>query len=166
MAKKKKQTSKADRFRIVNLHLVGKKLDPDEVTKLVGMQPDHSGRRGELISRKRKKRFYGFWSLWSNHSSGRIETQLKEIAKKIEPVRNRLRKALKSQYVEKAYVDIGVEPSSDVAIANYYLDGELLNQFTSLGIDIEFSVWVPGVAEATIEEYLRKEAKRKAKKRK
>jgi len=139
----KSKRSSADTFRQVYLDITGKYLKPDEITDVLGIEPDSSCQRGDPYGKNKKAR-QGYWSLEGRPDGARLETQIKNIVKKIGPVKAQLRRVIKTKNVEQACLQIAVEPPDWAVVAEYYFDAEMLNIFTSLGIGIGFSLRIPG----------------------
>ena len=133
------KSSTKDTFRQVCLNIVGRNLDPSTITRLLDIMPDDMCKRGDIYGKKRKAR-QGYWSLEGRPCNARFETQLKSIMERIKHIEPKLKSVIKSKQVEQAYLTFAVEPSENVAVAGYCLEADLLNKFTSLGIDIAFSI--------------------------
>jgi len=164
MTKTKKATRKKtyrDTYRYVFLCLHAKDLDPEEITKKLNIKPDFAFKRGILkdkngnIKRHKNgspiKMAYGQWILNAHvHKNSGLETRIKNIVKQIKPKRKALQ-----QIVKKINADltIAVEPHRDLYIAGYLFSGKLLNEFTSLGIDIDVSIHIPEKMEEFFKEH-------------
>jgi hypothetical protein len=155
MAKRIKCTAKKrypDAFRYVFLELSSKDLNPDKLTKILDIQPSTSFKRGDplknkygkIVKNKKGKSIKMLLGGWTLHSrvreNSKLETHIEDILKQIRP-----KKAVLKQILKKVdgVLTIAVEPHKDVALAWYLFSGDLLNEFTSLGIDIEFSIHIP-----------------------
>ena len=80
----------------------------------------------------------GSWTLDSRvRENSKLETHIKDILKQIKPQKAILKQILKK--VDGA-LTIVVEPNKDLYIVSYLLSSDILSEFTSLGIDIEFRV--------------------------
>ncbi len=153
MAKKSKKTSVRkkypDRYRHVILKLWHKELDPEIVTDELGIEPDDAWWRGPALDTdgnpiinkdtgKPYMRHYGQWNLCSTvRGNTLLVTRMKNILEQVRPQKKALRRILKKV---NADLTIAVHPHEDLAIARYSLPADVLNEFTSLGIDIIFSV--------------------------
>lgn len=141
-AKDKSKRNDRYEWRQVTLNIVGKNLDPDKVSAVLGIQPDDWARRGEPFG-KNKKTEQGYWTLEGGPSTWRIETQVRSILKRITSVKNLLRRLIgEDETVEQAYLTIAVMPPRGIAVAGYCVNAEVINEFTSLGIDIALSIHV------------------------
>ena len=136
------KSKKTDIFREVSLNIVGKFLDPEIVTKMLELKPDDFSKRGDIFGKNKKVKM-GYWSLFGKPSSGKIETQIRSILLRIEHVKNKFIHIKKKNNIEQIYLSIAVEPNENIAIAGYCLNSKLINEFTSLGMDIAFSIHMP-----------------------
>jgi hypothetical protein len=132
---------KQDReWKMVSLTLLGKNLDPYKITETLNIIPISWGKRGESFT-KTKKHKHGYWLIGGGSTGWKIETQMKNILKKISPVRHKLKKLIKEDITIKwAFLTIVLDPPEGVANACYYFDSEMINEFTSLGIGIQISI--------------------------
>lgn len=138
-------------LQLVFLHLWGKELNPDKITQVLGIKPDWLRRRGvekgpngKVIrdrNGKLRKSAFGRWFIESHvHENSGIVSRIEDILKQIRPKKRQLRRILKET---RAELTIVVEPPRDLATYSYILPASLLNEFTSLGIDIEITVDIP-----------------------
>ena len=144
MVKKHKASKKREgiKYKAVYLTISGKYLDPFKVVDKLNVIPFDWGKLGETY-RKNKKSEQGFWMLKGGPSRWTIETQMRHILKKIAPARYKLKKLIKEdKTIEEAVLEIIHELPKGIATPCYLINGELLNEFTSLGIDVVFSVHV------------------------
>ena len=162
MAKKPKAKKKRDytrEWRHVYLTIAGKNLDPEKVTKVLGVLPDNRGKLGEPCSKNRKCK-QGYWTIEGGSSNWRIETQMKNILKRIEPVRNRIKKLInEDKTVREAHLKIAFETPEEIPNACYCYNSKLINEFTSLGIDIALSIHIPAEWEKVFSKCTRKKRK-------
>ncbi len=146
MATNPKTKEKRDRVkhRAVYLTIAGKYLDPYKVVETLNIIPFDWGKLGEPRSTNKKKKCeQGYWMLKGGPSRWRVETQMKHILKKIAPARHQLKKLIKEdKTIEEAVLEIIHELPKGIPTPVYLIKGELLNEFTSLGIDVTFSVHV------------------------
>lgn len=140
--KKKKIPRYQDRRRYVVLRMVGKNLDPDKITNLLKLYPS-SAQPSANIKRKFKKIYntrYGHWTLDSRlKRNSTLQNQVKDIYQQIKPKRKILKKILKNI---KADLNISVQPHEKLVYVAYMFPAKIINEFTSLGIDIRFSVYI------------------------
>src|SRR3989304_9517330 len=131
-------------FCYVVLRIWGRNLKPEEITKKLNIAPDESWHRGlvrdkygEIIKHKDGtpiKRHYGQWNLEAHvHENSGLENRIKNIIKQIMHKRNILKQILKTT---KADLKIVIQPDKRLAVAGWLFSGKILNEFTSLGIDI------------------------------
>jgi hypothetical protein len=71
-----------------------------------------------------------------------LQNQAKDILEQILPTRKILRRILKNV---EADLNIAVQPHEDLVIAGYTFPAQILAKFTSMGIDIRFSVHMPHI---------------------
>jgi hypothetical protein len=154
--KDKSKRNERYEWRRVTLNIVGKNLDPDKVSAVLGIQPDDWAGRGEPFG-KNKKTKQGYWTLEGGPSTWRIETQMRNILKTITPVKHRLRRLIEEdEIVEQAYLTIAVMPPRGIAVAGYCFSAEVINEFTSLGIDIALSIHVVAEIDRMVMDYRKK----------
>jgi hypothetical protein len=141
---KKKRKRYPDRYHLVCLRLCGRDLNPDKITKALGLEPSSSQPSANLKIKFR--RIYntklGHWNLDSRlRRSASVQDHAKDILEQIRPKKRILRRILKNV---DADLNIAIEPHRDLVIAGYLFPAEVISGFTSLGIDIHFSIHVPG----------------------
>jgi len=161
VAKKPNKTKREQtrEWRYVHITIAGKDLDPEKVTKVLGILPDNQGKLGEPCGKNRKCK-QGYWSLEGGPTNWRIETQMKYILKRIEPARNRIKKLIKEDKTIKwAYLKIAFETPEGIPNACYCYNSKLINGFTSLGIDIALSIHIPAKWEKVFSKRTRKKRK-------
>jgi hypothetical protein len=84
----------------------------------------------------------------------------KNILKRIGPVRNRLKKLIKEDKTIKwAYLKIAFAPPEGIPNACYCFNSKLINEFTSLGIDIALSIHIRAEWERFFDKMSRKKRK-------
>jgi hypothetical protein len=143
--KKKNGTTRADQFRHVFLVFYGKDLNPEAITKALGIEPDsyfypgesHCDKSGKIIYRRKG----GQWLIRSRlRRNASLENHLKDLLNRLGDRKAIVKKIAKSWLCD---VTISVQPAIDVANANYYFHADLINEFTKLGINIHFSFYPP-----------------------
>lgn len=144
-SKKISKKSTAHEWRYASLTICGKHLDPEKVTQMLGINPNTRGKLGEPCGPNNKyKTKQGFWVLYGGPSNWCLETQLKYIFKRITPVKKHFKQMIKeNKDIKDVYLTIAVQPNDSVAVAGYYINSEILNKFTSLGIGLALSIYVP-----------------------
>jgi hypothetical protein len=133
-----------DRYHLVVLRLCGSNLDPAKITRALGLEPGTAQPSANLKieSRRIYKTKLGHWNLDSRlRRNATLQSHVKDILEQIRPRKKTLRRILKNV---DADLNICVEPHRDVAIATYLFSAEVISEFASLGIDIQFSIHVPG----------------------
>lgn len=145
MSPKKKAKKKVlrDKFRYAHLSLYGKMLDPEKVTKSMDISPHLSFSPGEEFRKRGKicKTSFGQWTIEDRlRSNARLQNKIQDILDQISPKKRVLRRILREA---KGELTIAVEPPNESINPNYYFPAELINEFTSLGIDIHFSFYSP-----------------------
>jgi hypothetical protein len=133
-------------WSFVELVIGGRYLDPQKVSEALGIPPDSCGKRGEPASSKSKRiRKAGSWVLESTQSKWRIETQMRDILKRISPVKEHLRRLIQEDAtVERAYLLVALSPPEGQPAASYSFPSELVQKFASLGLDIVVSIYFYG----------------------
>ncbi len=132
-----------DQFRCVMLTLSGRRLDPEQITRILGIRPDSSCRRGDRFG-KNKKAVQGYWAIEGRPARSRLDTQARSILRRIEPVKREFRSLVEHRDVELACVTFAVMPGERVAVAGYYLPEDVVAGFGALGVGVEFSIHTPG----------------------
>jgi len=90
---------------------------------------------------KPKRWHAGAWILESRvHGNSNLENRLKNILEQIRPKKTVLRRLLKRI---NPTLTIAVEPHRDLFVRSVILPAELLNEFTSLGVDMDISFHNP-----------------------
>jgi hypothetical protein len=130
----------------------GKKLDPDKITKITGIEPDTRAKKGsfsiasEFLSRcypkYPKKSKNGYWTVGMSQRKG-IEAQFSEITKKFKKCHDSLIEIMSWDSIEQAYIEIVVKPSAKDGIYSCRLRAKDLEFWSSIGIDVVYSCWVP-----------------------
>jgi hypothetical protein len=158
-AKKKKKRKQIREWRQVSLTVAGKNLDPEKVTKILGIMPDDRGKLGEPCGKNRKCK-QGYWTIEGGPSNLRIDTQMKNILKRIKPVRQKFKKFIKEDKSKReAYLKIAFETPEGIPNACYCYNSKLINEFTSLGIDIALSIHIKAEWEKIFSKRARKKRK-------
>lgn len=138
----REKEGKSREWRHVYLRIAGKHLDPDKVSKALGILPDGSGKLGEPFGRNRKCK-QGYWCLEQGPATWRLETQMKAMLKRITPARHKLRKLIsEDRTIKEAYLQLAFAPPKGIANACYCFDAELISEFTSMGLDIALSIQI------------------------
>ena len=128
-------------WKSVFLHICGKNLDPDKISDILHIQPDSSGKRGEIRGKRKCKQ--GYWTLDGGSSTLRFETLMRRILKRISPVKRQLQELIRDdETIKEAHLTIAFAPPRECPNACYCFDAKLINEFTSIGIDIALSIHI------------------------
>lgn len=123
----------------VLLRLIGHDLDPDEVTKSLGLKPSRAFRRGDssTAGKRERKRAYGAWMLSTEgavHSEDLVE-HCEYLRDLVLPVRERL-----STYLSREDVDVAVafwwQPSDGPV--GFTLPAGLLHELADICDEFDF----------------------------
>jgi hypothetical protein len=146
-------------WRHVFLTIAGKNLDPEKLTKVLGIVPDDRGKLGEPCGKNRKCK-QGYWIIEGGPANLRIETQMKNILEKIGQSKNRIKKLIKEdKSVREAHLKIAFAPPEGIPNSCYCYNAKLINEFTSLGIDIALSIHIKAEWERFFDKMSRKKRK-------
>ena len=139
----KRYSAKKTKWSFVHLSIGGKHLDPQKISKALGISPDFCCRRGELAAPNFKRKCKaGSWSLESDRLNWRMETQMRDILRRITPVKERLRRLIREDAtIERAYLTVAFEPPEGRPGVSYLFPAELVSEFVSLGLDIVHSIY-------------------------
>ncbi len=133
-----------DRYHLVVLRLCAKHLDPGRITRSLNLEPDSSQPSADLGVEFRRiyNTKWGHWTLGSRlRRNATVQNHARDILEQIRPKKAALRRILKNV---EADLNISIEPHRDVVIAAYLFPAKVIAEFASLGIDIRFSIHVPG----------------------
>jgi hypothetical protein len=146
ITKGKRKVQKKNAWSFVRLNLTGKHLDPQKVSRTLGISADICGKLGDPIAPNSDRRCkQGYWDIESGRSNWRLEAQIKDILKRIAPVKGRLRRLIKNDAtMQEAYLTIVFEPAARRPAVGCYLPSDLIGQFTSLGVDVNLVIHLPG----------------------
>ncbi len=128
-----------DGYRYVLLKIHSRDLDPDEVTKVLGIEPTWSCWRGTWtaptgVTREHKE---GFWAIASRlRRNASLENHVRDVWDQVSSRKPSLKRILRKA---KAFLAISVEPHPDVVDWTYTFSAEALKEFVDLGINIRFS---------------------------
>jgi hypothetical protein len=143
--KDKPKRPKRDGWSFVRITMTGKRLDPEKISKAIGIAPDIAGKLGDPVAPNSERRCkQGHWNIESGQLNWRPETQMKSLLRRVAPVKERLRKLIREDAtIQKAYVAIALEPPSLLAVG-YYFPSDLIGEFTSLGLDVNLLIYLLG----------------------
>ena len=137
---------------MILLHFVGKNLDPDKVTKVIGIEPYLDRCQGEPLNPDNpvgRKARVGLWELCIEGRQ-RPDLLLKNFTDKLRPYRKALAaiRTWKEVNRSRSYVSIVVNPSKNVARCVVGLRAKDVQFWSTLGFDISVSCWMPGLGQA------------------
>jgi hypothetical protein len=139
-------------WSFVGLSLAGKRLDPDRITEVLGIQPDSWGKLGlPTSSGKACKR--GFWKLGCSKPSLSLDKQIEAVLKRVASVRDRVGQLIREdETIAEAYLAITLELPPGRPAVGYFLESALIGDFIAMGMDLVFSVYLPVEEPPNIEE--------------
>lgn len=138
-AKSKREGSET--HAIVDLTISGASLDPEGITVALDMSPDRSMKRGHPYGILPSD--VGYWGLEGRPASGCPEMQIRSILERINPIMDRLRRVMtEEKTIEHVILTIGLMPARDRQVEVISFDSDLINAFTSLGIDIALALYL------------------------
>ncbi len=133
---------------LIIFHFSGKILDPDKVTKTIGIEPCWQGWRGDKIFPNRPRSRRAKMGTWSIYIEGRQKPDLllTKFTNMLRPYRKVLAAIRSWKTVDKklSYVEVVVSPSEKVAIFAICLRAKDQQFWGSLGFDISVNCWIPG----------------------
>lgn len=138
-----KPDKKRKLYEGVGFSMTGKGLNPEKVSEKIGIEPDICSMRGRPIPYINQKARQGQWIIHRDRRNITLETRLINLAKQIKLKHKQLKQILKWKDVEKAALEIVIEPSAFYPFCGHEFDGESLNTFTALGVNLVVTVWIP-----------------------
>lgn len=127
---------------IISIYLRGTELDPENVSRLVGLPPSRAQRAGEAHTSSTGKRIVfkiGLWGITASTNSQLISDHILELA----PAAEAIQRALPDlQGLEEAYVDIFAAAKVDAidVPVEFELDPADMRVLAQLGLPIRFTV--------------------------
>jgi hypothetical protein len=125
-----------------SFRIMGKELDPSEITNLLHMHPDQSHRCGDPNISKSERRYADYTEgLWALHSSvdetSAIDAHLEALITKLWQHRNLLQEFKKRGYKLDIYVGIfGIDDN-----IGFVLKNTLLRRIMQLGVDLDLDLY-------------------------
>jgi len=125
-----------------SFRIMGKELDPSEITNLLHMHPDQSHRCGDPNISKSGRRYADYTEgLWALHSSvdetSAIDAHLEALITKLWQHRNLLQEFKKRGYKLDIYVGIfGIDDNMGFVLKN-----TLLRRIMQLGVDLDLDLY-------------------------
>jgi hypothetical protein len=131
-------------WSFVKLTMAGEYLDPEEVTAILGIEPDSRAKRGESHPHFRNTPKQGFWSLTCDQVTSGYEMQMKAMLERITPSKERLERLLREDTsVTSAHLVIVCQAAQWLASVGLCLPSDLVSEFSSMGIDIAVTIYMP-----------------------
>jgi len=121
----------------VEVGLTGDGMEPDEVTKIVGLSPTRSFRKGERVSKRGIERVQP-WSLWALEAEGEdVEATVRVLLTQLEGRLDAWNLAIKETKAQ-ASVSIWWEPEGGQG--GFTISSDLMRRLTEFGerVDIYF----------------------------
>ena len=149
---KKRRAVYRDQYRYVLLQIHSNKLDPQTVTKKLGIEPTWSTRRGTYTTPGGRtfKHAQGSWSIATQlRRNASLEKHVRNVWDRIAPRKTALKLILKDA---RGTLTIAVRPHPEVVNSMYMFPSEVIAKFVGLGIDIVFSIIDPHNWEAMCRE--------------
>ena len=128
---------------VVALYVRGYELDPLHVTRLLGVTPTRSSRKGEkTVSVTNKEVFSraGLWVLSSDADSDNVSDHIDTL---LEKLKNNPKSISSISGVEEAFVDIFIAASSDddgSSSTSFGLSADTLSSLSTLGLPVQITV--------------------------
>jgi hypothetical protein len=139
-------------YQRVDFDIRGNSLNPEKITELLGIQPDDSWKKNDIImfdgkkvknartGRCRKNKI-GVWALESNAGKrNSLEDKINYLVNKLLPVKEKLKK-VNTKYTKMLYITI--EPHYDIAVFCVPISLKLIKTLSILGIEIELNIDMP-----------------------
>lgn len=128
----------------IQLVFYGKKLNPDEITRIIGLEPFNSARKGDQSKYGSRRAKTGFWNFHCN-SQKDIHEQFSFFTKKFRKKEQKLQKVINSQSIDQALVELIIEPPEDFGRYVVVLNAKEVEFWGSLGFKISIILWNPYV---------------------
>jgi hypothetical protein len=134
------------------LELRSDRVDPDQITEALGLQPSQTWRRGDAWGRRPRPRPENGWVLATPYRETWDAVEpLRQLLEWIEPSRASLAELTSGGLAEGRLSIVGYQHDRGPSI---YLDGEMLRAIAQLGIDLSVDFYVvpdPSDASSTAE---------------
>ena len=123
---------------MVSFRIGADKLDPDKITKVLGIKPSFSHKKGDLIGSSTNARYpSGMWALESPlPSNADVDVQLTDILNMIWLKLSRIKKLRKQGYEMDIAISIVYSPGQH----GFTLPAKLVEKLGKLGVDMQFSI--------------------------
>jgi hypothetical protein len=119
---------------------MAKNLDPDQIKKILGINPDRSFKKGDKKNKTEPERQYGYWRIDSAEhiSSLDIESHFEWLLNIIEPKRKEVLKLLADKSVDAKINCFWILPTPHSILI---FSPETLKRISQLGIRLELSIY-------------------------
>ncbi len=136
-------------FQMVSFCIRGDSLNPEKVTKILGIKPDRSYKKNDFIldiygekiknrhTGRYKKRKTGIWCLEPKDRECSLEKMINDLIKRLLPIKDKLKKI--NAKCEK-YLTVSVEPHYDIASTCIPIPIKLIKTLSAL--EIEMALWI------------------------
>lgn len=130
---------------VVALYVRGYELDPLHVTRLLGVAPTRSSKKGEKalsVTNKEVVSRAGLWVLSSDAESDNVSDHIYVL---LEKIKNDAKSISSISGVEEAFVDIFIAASSDddgSSSSSFGLGTDILSSLSELGLPVQITVSV------------------------
>jgi hypothetical protein len=136
-------------FQMVSFCIRGDSLNPDRVTKILGIEPDKSYKKNDFILKmngekfkdkrtgKYKKRTTGIWVLEPKNRKCSYRKMISDLIKRLLPIKDKLKK-INAKY--EKHLTVSVEPHYDIASTCIRVPIKLIKTLSAL--EIEMALWI------------------------
>lgn len=123
----------------VSMTLIGKDLNPNEITEYLSLSPYKSFKRGDQRTETEKWK-HGYWEICSVQGikSPDITLHFSWLVNQLTPVRHKLTQLIKSQNINAEISCFWILPTGQSV---FTLPPELLIQLADLGLKIEMDIY-------------------------
>jgi hypothetical protein len=124
----------------IRLELRSDRVDPDQITEALGLQPSQTWRRGDAWGRRTHPRPENGWVLATPYrATWDVDEPLRQLLEWIEPSRASLAELTDGGSVEGRLSIVGYQRDRGPSI---YLDSETVRAIAQLGIDLNVDFYV------------------------
>ena len=133
---------KKEKARIIISFRIGDdNLEPDKITKMLGVKPSYSHRKNDIIGTAVNARYpSGQWRIESPlPSRSEISDHLTAILDIVEPKHNQIKRLLKQGYLID--IAVGCIYGSNKQSESFTLPSSLVQRLGKLGVEINFNIY-------------------------
>jgi hypothetical protein len=139
-------------FQMVSFCIRGDSLDPDKITKILGIKPGYCYRKNDFILKmnggkfkdrrtgKYKKRTTGIWVLEPKNQKCTYRKMISDLINRLLPIKDKLKK-INPKY--EKYFTVSVEPHYDIASTCIPVPMKLIKTLSSLKIEMILYIDMP-----------------------